>query len=256
MNRFECPYPKSLEDNTGLKIISEIKPASPSKGVIVSNLNKQQDLIMGITLPNLDKIIREMIIGGARAISVLTEPRKFFGSYGNLFFTHRAIPLSIPLLLKDFITEECQLELGALCGASNALLIAALGDPIRKLRNYQKFGLEPLIEVHDSEDLELIAELAHSDENFIIGVNNRNLRDFSIDLHRTIELVPEICEKFGEDQPIISESGLESRNDLSTYGTIQCQRSFDWNRDYARKYPTQFAILIRLANAIYQNLRD
>ncbi len=182
------PLSQILRDNTGLKIISEIKPASPSKGVIVSNLNKQQDLIMGITLPNLDKIIREMIIGGGRAISVLTEPRKLFGSYGNLFFTHRAIPLSIPLLLKDFITEECQLELGALCGASNALLIAALGDPIRKLRNYQKFGLEPLIEVHDSEDLELIAELAHSDENFIIGVNNRNLRDFSIDLHRTIEL--------------------------------------------------------------------
>ena len=78
MNRFECPYPKSLEDNTGLKIISRNQTCIPLKGVIVSNLNKQQDLIMGITLPNLDKIIREMIIGETRAISVLTRASKIF----------------------------------------------------------------------------------------------------------------------------------------------------------------------------------
>jgi indole-3-glycerol phosphate synthase/phosphoribosylanthranilate isomerase len=155
-----------------------------------------------------------MVDGGAIALSILTEPRKFKGSFGNLKVAAESVPRDMPLLMKDFVIDETQLKLGKICGASNALLIASICDPLEMAKMMLNNGLEPLIEIHDQEDLAKIRPLAKSQLNFVIGVNNRNLRDLTTSFTPTIELIPLIQDIFGENQPIISESGIFTRADM------------------------------------------
>jgi len=173
-------------------IITEIKPASPSQGMI-----KQVDAT---------KVAKEMEKGGAAALSVLTEPFYFFGSLGNLEKAKQAT--KIPIMRKDFIVDEYQLLEAKHYGADAVLLmVSVLGEDIKTFYDRTKeLGMEALVEVHGPEELEFA--LASGAE--IIGINNRNLKDLKIDLNMTKELAP----KIPKDKLIVSESGVKSREDL------------------------------------------
>lgn len=172
-----APHPfrfqKQLEKK-GLSVIAELKKASPSKGVISRDF------------PFLD-IARDYEAAGAAAISCLTEPRWFQGSIRYLAEVSQAV--TIPVLRKDFIVDRCQIEEAALAGASAVLLIAAILTN-RELGAYmecaRKLGLSVLAEAHDGEEVRRLVQAGAG----IIGVNNRNLKDFTIDLETAERLRP------------------------------------------------------------------
>ncbi len=223
-----------LKNRKTLGIITELKPASPSHGSLLPSGDFQGDIsdislqekILTPTVKNIKNITKDMISGGAIGISVLVEPRKFKGSYGNLKLVSQNTPLSTPIILKDFNISKAQLELGKQCGASNALLITSICDPLDMFFLMQEVGLEPLIEIHDADDLEKIRPLQYIKNSFVIGINNRNLKDLTTDLKHTCNLVSKVRKIFGENQPIITESGISVRNhvlkmeSLGIYGAL------------------------------------
>jgi indole-3-glycerol phosphate synthase len=178
-----------------IAIIAEIKRASPSKGLIAPACN-----IAGQALA--------YAASGAAAISVLTEEDFFAGSGQDLCTVAQATRL--PVLCKDFIVESGQIYEARLFGASAVLLIAALFDEI-KLRRFiglaRELGLAALVEVHDLP--QLLAALAAG--AMAIGINNRDLRTFEVDLgtvERLAGLIP-------HDRTIIAESGIATSRDLA-----------------------------------------
>ena len=209
-----------LKDRHSLGLITELKPASPSKGSLLpledfhgsDSDSSLQDKILTPTVKNIKQMTKDMISGGAIGISVLVEPRKFKGSFGNLSIVAENTPLSTPIILKDFNISKAQLELGKQCGASNALLITSICDPLDMFYLMQEVGLEPLIEIHDETDLEKIRPLQYAKETFVIGINNRNLKDLTTDLNQTYDIISKVRNIFGESQPIITESGISLRN--------------------------------------------
>lgn len=157
----------------GISIIAEHKRRSPSAGEIRPGSSVEQ-------------IARAYERGGARAMSVLTEERNFDGSLADLREAHDACTL--PLLRKDFVVDSYQLAEAAAAGASAVLLIvAALDQPALHALHAEALerGLDVLVEVHDGDELELAAGAGAQ----IIGVNNRDLRDFSVDFERTFALL-------------------------------------------------------------------
>lgn len=178
----------------GLSFLCELKKASPSKGVIAEDF------------PYL-AIAKEYEAAGAAAISCLTEPDHFLGSLAYLRETAAAV--AIPVLRKDFLTNECQIEEAALAGASAVLLIAAMltdGELVRLLRRAEALGLAALTEVHSEGELHR-ALAAGAD---IVGINHRDLRDFSLDLSLTERLRPQVPQGI----LVVAESGLMSRDDV------------------------------------------
>ena len=180
--------------NNNLRFICEVKKASPSKGVISEDF------------PYLD-IAREYMQAGASAISVLTEPEFFMGSNGYLKEISREV--NIPVLRKDFILDEYQIYEAKLIGADAVLLICSLLDTHRLKRYLEicdRLGLCALIEAHSAAEVEAAMEAGAR----IIGVNNRNLQTFEVDIHNSIrlrELVPgEII--------FVAESGIYTREDI------------------------------------------
>lgn len=177
----------------GISIIGECKKGSPSLGYIKSKLNI------------LDRI--EEYNDSVDAISCLTEEDHFFGSADDL----RDIrPLSgLPILRKDFMIEEYQFYEAKAIGADAVLLIAAILDDAKLKDFYQlagALGLDVLIETHDEREMERVLKLSPG----IVGVNNRNLKDFSIDLkttERLRKLVPKECY-------FVSESGILTDEDV------------------------------------------
>src|SRR5271157_255063 len=169
-------------------INAELKPASPSQGVLLAETGQSLPPTAGLdysqilapTVSEIDQKIAAMVHGRAIGVSVLTEPRYFRGSYGNLQAVARVAPHSIPILLKDFIVDEVQLELGQLCGASNALIVASIGNPCKMVELAAEYELEPLIEIHSEDDISKVAELAGGEIPFVIGINNRDLTDLTI----------------------------------------------------------------------------
>ena len=211
-------YQKIRELKDSIGIISELKPASPSRGNILLS-SKSNSGILTPTIPTIKikAITNSMIDGSVIGISVLTEPRRFGASFGNLREVANVAPKSTPILLKDFIIDESQLQLGHACGASNALLIASICDPVEMALSMKKYNLEPLVEIHDEDDLhkiEPLKKLAEGGLKFVIGINNRNLKDLSIDLSTTHSLFSKIQAIFGREQPIITESGIFTREDM------------------------------------------
>jgi indole-3-glycerol phosphate synthase len=171
----------------GVNVIAEIKAASPSAGTIVEN-------------PDVEQIARDYERGGAAAISIVTE-RDFFR--GDRDWIAR-VP-TLPVVMKDFIVDESQLIRGVAAGASAILLLASLLDA-KQIKHFiavlDDFGCDALVEVHDE------AELERAGDARIIGVNNRNLRDFSVDLATSERLnVPSGAVK-------VAESGIKTRNDI------------------------------------------
>lgn len=187
-------FKQALVDWPGVAIIAEAKKASPSKGVIC---------------PDFDPvaIARNYQIQGARAISVLTDVDFFQGSLLYLLQVRDAVGL--PVLRKDFIIDEVQIKEAKLHGADCILLIAAILD-LAQLRDFsqaaKELGMDVLTEVHDEKELEQTLQ-AGSD---LIGINNRNLNDFSMDINTTFRLKKLIPDEI----PVVSESGLKTKEDM------------------------------------------
>ncbi len=184
----------------GLSIIGEIKKASPSKGVIKEDF---QPVLLAKTYED-----------AVDAISVLTEEYFFLGSGQYLQSIRDISPL--PLLRKDFIIDELQIYESKLLGASCVLLITAILDK-RQLERFIRLsrflGLDALVEVHTGKELDTALECGAD----IIGINNRNLKDFSIDLNTTTQLRKQIPAHI----PVISESGINRPDDIKSLKDAQ-----------------------------------
>jgi indole-3-glycerol phosphate synthase len=193
------PFKDALKKE-GLSFICEIKKASPSKGVIAESF------------PYLG-IAKEYETAGADALSVLTEPKFFLGSGGYLKEISGAVFL--PTLRKDFIVDEYQIYEAKTLGASAVLLICALLDN-EKLKEFLKIahilGMSALVETHAKE--EIFSALDAGAE--IVGVNNRDLRTFEVDLNTSAAL-----RKFvPKDVLFVSESGIKTRADIELLESV------------------------------------
>ena len=184
---------KALTGKKGIKIIAEIKKASPSRGVI------KPDLDPAFTAACYER-------GGADAISVLTEKKFFLGDDSFLKIVRDIT--SRPVLRKDFIIHEYQIYQAKALGADALLLIVAvLGEKIGYFyKKAQSLGLDCLVEVHDERELDAALDAGAR----IIGINNRNLKDFSVDLKTCERLIGRIPEGIIK----ISESGIKTTNDV------------------------------------------
>jgi indole-3-glycerol phosphate synthase len=179
----------------GIGVIAEFKRRSPSAG----RLREDTDIA---------EIVRAYERGGADALSVLTEGPNFDGSLEDLRIARAACGL--PVLRKDFIVDPYQLYEARLAGADAVLLIVAALSPaeLRDLRGLARgLELDVLVEVHDSAEL-FIALDAGAD---LIGINNRDLRDFSVDVGRTFALLEEIP----AGMTVVSESGIADAGQLA-----------------------------------------
>jgi len=179
----------------GISVIAEFKRRSPSAG----SLREQ---------PDLDAIVSAYERGGAAAASILTEEPNFGGSLADL---ERARAISgLPLLRKDFVVDAYQLHEAAAAGADAVLLIvAALVDAELSALHETALGLglDVLVEVHDAAELRRAAAIGPA----IVGVNNRDLRDFSVDVERTSELM----DAMPAGALVVSESGISSAAQLA-----------------------------------------
>lgn len=188
----DFPFEEALK-RPGISLICEIKKASPSKGVIDPEFNYL-------------KIAKEYEKGKADAISCLTEPKWFLGS--DEIFKDIRKKVSLPMLRKDFVVDEYQIYQAKLLGANCILLIVSLlnKETLEKYINLAaSLGLSALVETHDEEEI----KTALSAGAKILGVNNRNLKDFSVDLNnakRLRELIP-------ENVIYVAESGIASLDD-------------------------------------------
>lgn len=183
----------------GLSIIGEFKKASPSLGTISSKIDLTERI--------------EQYNGSVDAISCLTEEDHFNGST-DYFKKIRSIS-ELPMIRKDFIIDEYQIYEAKLIGADAVLLIAAILTDKEMKKFYElaeSLGMDSLVEVHDEEEMKRAAALGAK----IIGVNNRNLKDFTIDLRNTEKMIN--CLKTytgGEKRPIfVSESGVTKEEDI------------------------------------------
>ncbi|WP_044640560.1 indole-3-glycerol phosphate synthase TrpC [Risungbinella massiliensis] len=184
-----------LKDDQQITIISEIKRASPSAGRIATQVDIMQQAKMYEQL-------------GAGAISVLTDTPFFKGSFTDLQDI-RSIT-NVPLLCKDFIIDEIQIEYAKYMGADVVLLIVAALSPAQLQNLYQKaiqLDLEIIVEVHDEQELERAFDIAPQ----IIGINNRNLKTFEVDVTTTERLAKRLQ---GSSTLMISESGIRTREDV------------------------------------------
>lgn len=182
-------------------LIAEVKKASPSKGVIRADFNPVA----------IAKVYEE---GGAACLSVLTDSKFFQGSFENLVKVRQSV--KIPLLCKEFILYPYQIYLARLNGADAVLLIAAILKDIDLayfLKIINSLGMIALIEVHNLEELDRVLKIEGVK---LIGINNRNLEDFTVDLANTKNILSarkdELLEK---NITVVSESGLYTKDDLS-----------------------------------------
>jgi indole-3-glycerol phosphate synthase len=187
------PFQEALT-RPGISLIAEHKRRSPSAGVI----REGTDLV---------DVVQAYERGGAAALSILTEPFHFGGSLDDLRAARAATAL--PVLRKDFIVDPYQLYESAAAGADAILLIVAAleRDVLRELqREAWGLDLDVLVEVHDAEELESALEV----EAEVIGINNRDLSDFSVDIERTFELLSDVP----TGKTVVSESGFSTREEL------------------------------------------
>jgi indole-3-glycerol phosphate synthase len=179
---------KALISKGASGIIAEFKRRSPSKGIINDKL-----------LPAI--VTKGYADAGASGLSVLTDERYFGGNAGDLSAAREANPY-IPILRKDFMVDEYQIYEARMLNADVILLIAAVleGSAISDFTSIaHELGMEVLLELHDESELEKID--AHVD---MIGINNRNLKDFSVNIDQSLQLLEKLPEKMVK----ISESGL------------------------------------------------
>ncbi len=187
-------FMEALTSVPEVAIIAEAKKASPSKGVIC---------------PDFDpvRIARDYEAAGAQAVSVLTDEDFFQGSLEYIPLVRRAVGL--PVLRKDFIIHEIQIKQAEAYGADAILLIAAILDQVQ-IRDYlamaHELEMDVLVEVHDEAEV----AMAVTAGSRLIGINNRNLKDFSVDLETTFRLQRLIPAGI----PVVSESGIRDYQDM------------------------------------------
>jgi indole-3-glycerol phosphate synthase len=189
--RFSQRFPDEV------KIIAEIKKASPSKGVFFTG----QDIA---------PLIRDYEKGGASAISIITEEKYFQGSLGSI--NEAKSITGLPILRKDFIVDEYEIYRSKAVGADAVLLIGEVLDR-HQMRDYLEIAeglcIDVLIEVHSITTYEEIAD----HRGYILGINNRNLENLAVDLSVSegiLPFVPENC-------PVIVESGIQTREDIERF---------------------------------------
>jgi indole-3-glycerol phosphate synthase len=178
----------------GMQIIGEIKKASPSAGVIRTDFDPQA----------IARIYRRH---GAACISVLTDEPFFQGSLRHLMLVRQVA--QVPILRKDFVLDRYQLLEARVAGADAVLLIAEIlpGDSLKELhRQARELGLHVLVELHDAGQLSRVLDCGAT----LVGVNNRNLRNFATRLEHTLEL----AERIPRDRCLVSESGICTNADL------------------------------------------
>lgn len=195
----DFPFQQALK-KPGVSFICECKKASPSKGLIAPNF------------PYLE-IAKEYEAAGADCISVLTEPKWFLGN--DEYLKEIAKAVSIPCLRKDFTVDEYQIYQAKVLGASAVLLICSILTE-NQMKDYiricDELGLSALVEVHDEQEVQTAINAGAR----IIGVNNRNLKDFSVDTdnsRRLQELIP-------PNVLFVSESGVRTAEDVETLRKI------------------------------------
>ena len=194
--RFGAPdflFEKALK-KPGVSFICEVKKASPSKGIIAEDF------------PYLD-IARSYEAAGADAISCLTEPFYFLGR--DAYLQEISASVSIPVLRKDFTIDEYMIYQAKAFGASAVLLICAILDNVQ-LKAFgelaQDLGLDALVEAHDEWEVDRALNL----EAKIVGVNNRNLHDFTVDMENSVRL----RKMAPENTVFVSESGIKTSKDI------------------------------------------
>ena len=187
-------FMQALTQSPEIAVIAEAKKASPSKGVISPDFNPAA-------------IASSYEKGGAEAVSVLTDETFFQGSLDYIPLVRQKIKL--PVIRKDFIIHELQIEEACNYGADAILLIAAILEQ-EQIRDYlqmsRELDIDALVEVHDEKELEKSLTAGSS----LIGINNRDLRDFTVDLGTTIRLRQEIPDSI----PVVSESGIRNHEDM------------------------------------------
>jgi indole-3-glycerol phosphate synthase len=181
-------------------VIAEVKKASPSRGVIRADFDPVE-------------IAKSYQQGGASCLSVLTDKKFFQGSFENLAAVRQAVDL--PLLCKEFIIYPYQIYYARAHGADAVLLIAAILEDIDLqyfLKIVRALGMQALIEVHTEEEFDRVLGL---DGVTLIGINNRNLADFSVDLQTTQKLLAQRHQQLTDRGIlIVSESGIHTAEDL------------------------------------------
>ena len=193
MPKDDFPFEKALK-KSGLSFICECKKASPSKGVIAEDFPYLQ-------------IAKEYEKAGADCISVLTEPSRFLGD--DKYLEEIASAVSIPCIRKDFTVDEYMIYEAKVLGAKAVLLICSILSE-KQIEEYigicDELGISALVEAHDEKEVEIAIKCKAR----IIGVNNRNLKDFSVDTENSMKmrkLVP-------DDIIFVSESGVKSADDI------------------------------------------
>lgn len=189
----DFPFKKALSGND-ISFICEVKKASPSKGIIAADFPYLQ-------------IAKDYEKAGASAISVLTEPKYFMGN--DNYLKEIASKVNIPVLRKDFTVDSYQIYEAKILGASAILLICAILSD-EQLKDYiniaHSLGLSALVEAHDETEVKRAIYAGAG----IIGVNNRNLKDFTVDINNSIrlrQLVP-------KNIIFVSESGIKTPQDI------------------------------------------
>ena len=188
------------KQNTPFRIIAEIKKASPSKGVIRQEFNVRQ-------------IAHDYEKGGATCLSVLTDFPSFMGQLN--FIKEARKNSSLPILRKDFLYDPYQVVESRAIGADCILIImATVSDQQAKdlEETALHWGLDVLIEVHNEQEVERALQL----KSKLIGINNRDLKTFKIDLGTTLKL----AKKIPNDYLIVSESGFHAKTDLAKIATV------------------------------------
>jgi indole-3-glycerol phosphate synthase len=187
------PFAETLS-RFGISVIAEHKRRSPSAGVLRAGADVRE-------------VVEAYERGGAAALSVLTEPDHFGGSLDDLREARAAVDL--PVLRKDFIVDPYQVYESAAAGADAILLIVAAlhPDDLAVLyREARALDLDVLVEIHDEDELEIALE-----QDFdVLGINNRDLADFSVDLQRTFDLLADVP----AGTTVVSESGISTREQL------------------------------------------
>jgi indole-3-glycerol phosphate synthase len=187
------PFTEAL-GRPGVSLIAEHKRRSPSAGEIRAGAS-------------VGDIVRAYERGGATALSILTEPFHFGGGLDDLRQARAAT--SLPVLRKDFIVDPYQLYEASAAGADAILLIVAaleLPDLAMLLGEARALDLDALVEVHDERELEQALEV----DADVLGINNRDLSDFSVDIERTYELLSDVP----AGKTVVSESGFSTREQL------------------------------------------
>ena len=195
-------FPLALQQSSSQpSLIAEVKKASPSKGVIRADFDPVE-------------IAQAYERGGAACLSVLTDRKFFQGSFDNLVAIRQRVEL--PLLCKEFIIDPYQIYLARVAGADAVLLIAAiLSDQELQefLQVIQSLGMNALVEVHTLAELDRVLALSGVR---LVGVNNRNLEDFTVDIGTTQQLLTKRREQLQNlDITLVSESGLYTPADLA-----------------------------------------